>query len=382
MNHNNKNLPKHWRILKLKEICTIQDGIHNTPKYTKSGIKFISAENINDIYSSNKFISKEDYNNLYKVKPKKNDIFMTRIGNIGTPAIVQKNEDIAYYVTVSLFSNINKEVYYKYLYYAIQSYDFQKELHSKTLHAAFPKKINLKEIGECNIILPTIKEQKSIAEILTICDDIIENLNKLIEKKEIYKKGVMQKVLSGKIRFNGFNDKWRVKKLSDISKSIKTGKLDANAMEKNGKYRFYTCAKEYYKINTYAFDGEALLISGNGAYVGYIHYYKGKFNAYQRTYVLMDFTENITYIKYYLDLYLKHRIKKEKKEGNTPYIVLSTLTDMTIKLPSIEEQNKISELLSIIDKQIDNLKILLNLHKQQKKAIMQKLFRGESQLHQ
>ena len=64
-----------------------------------------------------------------------------------------------------------------------------------------------------------------------------------------------------------------------------TGKLDANAMVENGKYRFYTCAKDYYKINEYAFDTDALLISGNGANVGYIHHYEGKFNAYQRTYV-------------------------------------------------------------------------------------------------
>ncbi|MBW5390506.1 restriction endonuclease subunit S, partial [Brachyspira hampsonii] len=91
-------------------------------------------------------------------------------------------------------------------------------------------------------------------------------------------------------------DEWKIKKLSEISRSIKTGKLDANAMEENGQYRFYTCAREYYRINEYAFDGEALLISGNGAYVGYVHYYKGKFNAYQRTYVLMDFEEDIKYI--------------------------------------------------------------------------------------
>ena len=381
MSYNSKEkLPKDWKIFKLKEICTIQDGIHTTPKYTKSGIKFISAENINDIYKSSKFISEEDYNRLYKIKAKKNDIFMTRIGNIGTPAIVSKDEDIAYYVTISLFTNISKDVYYRYLYYAIQSYYFQKELYSRTLHVAFPKKINLGEIGECRLLLPPINEQRNIAELLSLCDDSIDNLNKLLEKKELYKKAVMKKILSGEIRFDGFTDEWKTKKLSSISKTIKTGKLDANAMEENGKYRFYTCAKEYYKINDYAFDGEALLISGNGAYVGYVHYYKGKFNAYQRTYVLMDFTENIMYIKYYLDMYLKYRIKKEKNEGNTPYIVLSTLTDMEIKVPSIKEQIKITELISNIDDQIDNLKKQLNLCKLQKKGLMQKLFKGEIRL--
>ncbi|MBW5390396.1 restriction endonuclease subunit S, partial [Brachyspira hampsonii] len=69
-----------------------------------------------------------------------------------------------------------------------------------------------------------------------------------------------------------------------------------------------------------------------------------------------DFEEDIKYIRYYLDRYLKGRIKKEKNEGNTPYIVLSTLTDMEIKVPSLEEQKKIAGLLSVIDEDIDNLK--------------------------
>ena len=64
-------LPKGWQEKKLKDICTIQDGIHTTPNYTDSGIRFISAENINNIYASNKFISEEDYDNLYKIKAKK-----------------------------------------------------------------------------------------------------------------------------------------------------------------------------------------------------------------------------------------------------------------------------------------------------------------------
>ena len=67
---------------------------------------------------------------------------------------------------------------------------------------------------------------------------------------------------------------------------VTTGKLDANAMVSNGEYRFYTCAKEYYQIDKYSFDTDALLVSGNGANVGYVHHYKGKFNAYQRTHVM------------------------------------------------------------------------------------------------
>ena len=130
------------------------------------------------------------------------------------------------------------------------------------------------------------------------------------------------------------------------------GKLDANAMNSNGKYRFYTCAKDYFYINSFEFDTDALIVSGNGANVGYIHHYKGKFNAYQRTYVLDAFQDNILYVKFFLDKNLKWRINKEKKEGNTPYIVLSTLTEMIIQVPCIQEQEKIANFLIAINKKI------------------------------
>ncbi len=145
-------------------------------------------------------------------------------------------------------------------------------------------------------------------------------------------------------------------------------------MDENGKYRFYTCAKEYYRINTFAFDSEALLISGNGAYVGYIHYYKGKFNAYQRTYVLENFKENILYIKNYLEKYLSKRINLEKKEGNTPYIVLSTLADMDIRIPSDKTQIDIINISNNINNKMNSENSKLILLKSLKKSLLQKMF--------
>ena len=88
---------------------------------------------------------------------------------------------------------------------------------------------------------------------------------------------------------------WEIKKLGNICK-IQTGKLDANAKVENGEYPFFTCDSQPYRIDTFAFDEEAILISGNGSLVGHINYYKGKFNAYQRTYVLTGFdTYNISF---------------------------------------------------------------------------------------
>ena len=162
-------------------------------------------------------------------------------------------------------------------------------------------------------------------------------------------------------------------KLGEVC-SIRTGKLNANAMEKDGQYPFFTCAKEVYRINTFAFSGEALLISGNGANVGYIHYYNGRFNAYQRTYVLEQFNQDIRCIQYLLVEHLSRRIAIEKNEGNTPYIVLSTLTDMLLRLPSIPEQRKIAALLSLIDERVEVQNAIIKEQEALKASLLRRLF--------
>ena len=174
---------------------------------------------------------------------------------------------------------------------------------------------------------------------------------------------------------------WCEKKLKNCFKKITTGKLDANAMVPNGEYRFYTCAKDYSFIDKYAFDDEALLISGNGANVGYIHYYKGKFNAYQRTYVISDFVDNVFCLKYFLDYYLKKRIQEEVNSGNTPYIKKNTITDMLVNTPTKEsEQQLIAQYLSDIDLLIENLENLIEKKKLIKQGVMQELLTGKKRL--
>lgn len=231
------------------------------------------------------------------------------------------------------------------------------------------------------IALPKLKEQQKIADCLTSLNDLISDEDKKLETLKTHKKGLMQKLFpaEGKTvpewRFSEFrdSDKWKKSILGKICKT-KTGKLDANAMVKKGLYRFYTCAKEFYYINKYAFDTEALLISGNGN-VGYIHYYKGKFNAYQRTYVLSDFKENIIYIKYFLENNLSNRIEIEKNIGNTPYIVLGALTEMNIMFPcDPKEQHRIANCLDSVDNLITAQTQKIQFLKKHKKALMQGFF--------
>ena len=158
--------------------------------------------------------------------------------------------------------------------------------------------------------------------------------------------------------------------------SINTGKLNANAMVEDGEYAFFTCDAKPFKINTYAFDGEALLISGNGSQVGHLNYYVGKFNAYQRTYVLMNFKDKIIpkYLYYYLDAYLKKHIDNNSRKGSVPYITLPMLQKFLVAIPPLNIQEKIvnicdkfSELQEIIEEEIILHKKQLEFHKCKKR---------------
>ena len=154
--------------------------------------------------------------------------------------------------------------------------------------------------------------------------------------------------------------------------NIKTGRLDVNAENPNGKYPFFTCSKNHTYIDEYAFDGESVLVAGNGDLN--VKYYNGKFNAYQRTYVLDNWVHNIIYIKFFLERFLKERIFSEKKEGNTPYIVLSTLSEMLLKIPCLEEQTKIAACLSAIDAKIDSVAQQLEQARVWKQGLLQQMF--------
>ena len=165
----------------------------------------------------------------------------------------------------------------------------------------------------------------------------------------------------------------RYVKLGDICQ-ISTGKLDANAQEDNGIYPFFTCAEQPFKIDSYAFDTEALLISGNGANLGYINYYKGKFNAYQRTYVLDIFSENIQYVKCALKVLLPKRIAIEKSSSNTPYIVQSTLSELRLPIPNKALQNHIADLMLSYERKLSNEVELNNYYYKLKQYLLRQMF--------
>ncbi|OVE68235.1 hypothetical protein CCS79_09980 [Clostridium diolis] len=183
-----------WEEKKLGEISDIYDGTHQTPTYVDEGIKFLSVENINDFDASNKYISEKVYEHDFKIKPQKDDILMTRIGNIGTSNIIEENNKYAFYVSLALIRCNNKILSPKFINQYINSEQFQHELHIRTIHVAFPKKINLGEIGECLVLLPSLLEQNKIANCLSRMGIKLKKEKGKLEQLKEWKKGLLQQM--------------------------------------------------------------------------------------------------------------------------------------------------------------------------------------------
>ena len=190
-----------WEEVPLSEICKVYDGTHQTPKYTLHGNELSVVENIMDLYSSNKYISQAAYESDFKAYPERGDILMTRIGDIGTPCVVDRDEPLAYYVSLALFKNITINSYF--LNYYIMSSGFQRELDDRSLHHATPKKINKGEIGKCKVKYPKdTDEQAAIANILRSMDEEIEALEIERDKMIQIREGAMDDLLTGRVRLS------------------------------------------------------------------------------------------------------------------------------------------------------------------------------------
>ena len=345
-------LGKTCNVLMCKRILASQTN-------TESGVPFYKIGTIGG--APDAYISKELFD-IYKAKynyPQKGEVMITCAGTVGKTIIFDGND--AYYQDSNIvwIDNPTNKIDNTFLYHYFSQIDWSK-LNTTTI-----VRIYNDDLRQLKISYPSTEEQKKISHLLNLVNQRIATQIKIIEKLESLIKGLCQKLF----RFKEYTTYF----LGDIC-SITTGKLDANAMVENGKYPFFTCAEEVFNIANYAFDTEALLISGNGANLGYIHYYNGKFNAYQRTYVLDKFTIDINYIRLYLETFLKNRIEQEKNIGNTPYIVLGTLSKMKIKVPNILTQQKIVKTLTSLKDKLSNEKLTLEKYKEQKWYLLSNLF--------
>lgn len=233
----------------------------------------------------------------------------------------------------------------KFFYYLIRNIEIKNLGYSR----------HYKELKEKQIPLPPLSVQEEIiAE--------IEGYQKIID-------GAKAVVANYKPKIDIDQD-WELSDLGSTA-NITTGKLNANAAVDNGKYPFFTCSKGIYQIDDYAFDCEALMLSGNNASAIYdVKYYKGKFNAYQRTYVITikpEFEGKLLYpfVQNMMEQQLND-LKNKSVGGLTKYLTLPVVKEIRIPLPSIETQNQIVA-------QIENEQTLVNSNKQLIEIFEQKI---------
>ena len=187
-----------WEQRKLGEVVGVYDGVHQTPKYQNEGIMFLSVENIATM-TSTKYISEEAFERDYKVYPEKGDILMTRIGDVGTPNVVNTTEKIAFYVSLALIKPQGIDSYF--LCNAIQSPFVKCGIRNRTLLSAIPQKINKDEIGKIDFMFPSnIEEQSKIGAYFSNLENLITLHQRELEEQKINKKALAQLLLTGVTR--------------------------------------------------------------------------------------------------------------------------------------------------------------------------------------
>lgn len=182
-----------WVEKKLGDVVKYYDGTHQTPKYVEKGIPFYSVEHVTaNKFSETKYISEAVFEKENKrVSLEKGDILMTRIGSIGVAKYIDWDVEASFYVSLALIKH-NNNYNSQFLNQQIQCIFFQRELWKRTIHVAFPKKINLGEIGQCNVLFPSLPEQEKIANFLSSIDTKIDLATKQLNETKQFKKALLQ----------------------------------------------------------------------------------------------------------------------------------------------------------------------------------------------
>lgn len=381
-----------WTHDNLENVAEIFDGTHQTPLYTKTGVQFVSVENIEDIYKSEKYISHEEYDK-YKNKPQINDILMTRItaGVIGETAMVTKDVPLAYYVSLALIRC--EKLFPSYVEKYIHSIQFRKELYKRIIHTAFPKKINLGDIGKCLVGITNEQEQQKIAEFLSTIDIVIAKQKETVSAWEERKKGVMQKLFSQEVRFKADDGsdfpEWEEKKIDDLFY-----KVNERNNGQFGKDKWISVAKMYYqdedKVTSNNIDTRTYVMRvGDMSFEGH----PNKEFKYGR-FVVNDIGDGIIselfpiyrHKENYILKYWKYAIQVDsimqkiyRKSITSSGASSNKLDDddfkrQSILVPCLAEQQKIADCLSSLDEVIETQKATLAAWEELKKGLLQQMF--------
>ena len=234
-------------------------------------------------------------------------------------------------------------------------------------------------LKELEIVFPEpLREQERIVAILDEAFAAIATATANAEKNLANARELFESVFDRLLP--GVEGEWPHKQLGGCCE-VKTGKKDVNEGNPDGAFPFFTCAKEHTYSDVYSFDTEAILIAGNGA-VGQTTYYKGKFEAYQRTYVLSGFHGvNVRFLYHVLETKLAAEVSKSKLGNTMPYIKMGMLTGFEYPSPPLADQH---DLVLALDRAKDYCKAVASNATQKlahlddlKQSLLHKAFTGE-----
>jgi len=257
------------------------------------------------------------------------------------------------------------------------------------------------QLKEVILPLPYEKEQTAIANALSDVDALINELEKLITKKQAIKTATMQQLLTGRTRLPQFAlredgttkgykpselgevpEDWDIEKIGSLL-SITTGDKNTQDRIDDGAYPFFVRSQAVEKINSYSFDGEGVLTAGDGVGTGKIfHYINGKFDYHQRVYLMYNFGEKVD--GYFFYIYFSNnfynRIMSMTAKSSVDSVRREMIYDMLMTVPLKEEQTAIATILSEMDEEIQTLQQRLNKTRQIKQGMMQELLTGKTRL--
>lgn len=396
-----KGFTEAWEQRKLNEIASIYDGTHQTPRYTSNGIPFLSVENITTLQSS-KFISEKDFLRDFPVYPKKGDVLLTRIGDVGTANVYERNQKVAFYVSLALLKLRETDPYF--VNASFRSNSTRKEVWKRTLHIAFPKKINKNEIGKVNIQIPSLAEQRKIGIFFYSLDRLITLHQRKLNRFQKIRTTFLQKMFpkNGEtkpaIRLTGFDADWEQEKLQNFAvritrKNIKkqnnrplTISAQHGLVDQTVYFNNRVAAQDvsnYYLIKKgeFAYNRSTSKDAPVGAVRRLVDYEEGVLSTLYLVFSITD-PQHVdpNYLSYFFETTGWHSwILERAAEGARNHGLLNVSSQDFLSLPvmlpsSLEEQQKIGEFFQKIDDCIILLERQADLLKQIKSSLLLNMF--------
>ena len=360
-----------YNIISLESLCKeIIDCPHSTPKWQNEGIPVIRNYNLKDgkIDCTNlSFVSEEDYNERVKrAIPEESDIIISREAPMGVVGIIPEGFQCCLGQRLVLLKIDKSKCIPTYLLYSLMSEYVQLQIRRINRTGSIVSNLNISSLKELKILLHNFEEQSKIATILSSIDDKISLNNQINQELEAMAKtlydywfvqfdfpdqnGKPYKSSGGKMVYNPelkreIPEGWGVARLGQLE--IATGKRDANFGTENGKYDFWTTANSPIKADEFSFEGKAILIAGNGNF--YVNFTDGKFEAYQRTYVIQSEDEKLLIFMYMACLQSVEKLRKGSNGSIIKYITIGDINDIS----SPFEQDVVDEFVKIYRPLID-----------------------------